>query len=218
MRRSLIAGALVAVGLAVLSPRDGPRDRLPAPVEAFESRLEAAHGTLHVVTDEIRVAPEPGLPDLPPAGFSDEVWLDLGGGGWRAHRTTRDGGLQQLADERGIHTFTRDGRSALRPAPSSDFLLRPWVEGAVVDPVRLVRGSELRVTGEETVRGQAAYVVEPDPPEGIRMYVARDDGKLLRVTQRRRRADRMRTEVQDYLVFEVRVEPPRSLADVLARL
>jgi hypothetical protein len=173
---------------------------------------------LHVVTDEVRIQPEPGLPDLPPAGFSDEIWLDLGGRGWSAHRTTRDGGLQQVADARGIRTFTRDGRSELHALRSRDYLMRPWVEGAVVDPVRLVRERPLRVTGEDSVGGQAAYVVEPVPAEGVRLYVAKEDGELLRVTQRRRRGGRMRTEVQDYLVFELRVPPPRNLADLLERL
>jgi hypothetical protein len=196
----------------------GSGDELPDAVESFERRLEASRGVLHVVTDEIRIQPEAGLPDLPPAGFSDEVWLDLGGAGWSAHRTARDGGLQQVADPRGIRTFTRDGRSELHRLPSREFLMRPWIEGAVVDPVRLVRERALRVTGERPVGGRAAYVVEPIPPEGIRLYVARDDGDLLRVTQRRRRGGRMRTEVQDYVVFELRVPPPRDLGDVLERL
>ena len=212
MKRAALALVLVVAGCG------GSGDELPDTVELFERRLETSHGVLHVVTDEIRIQAEPGAPDLPPLGFSDEVWLDLGGKGWSAHRTTRDGGLQQVADERGIRTFTRDGRSVLHRLRGRDYLMRPWIEGAVVDPVRLVRERALRVAGEDTVGGRDAYVVEPVPPEGIRLYVARDDGELLRVTQRRRRAGRMRTEVQDYLVFEVRVPPPRDLGDVLDRL
>jgi hypothetical protein len=212
MRRGWIALVLALAGCG------GSGDELPDAVQSFERRLESSRGILHVVTDEIRIQPEPGLPDLPPAGFSDEIWLDLGGRGWSAHRTMRDGGMQQVADERGIRTFTRDGRSELHPLRGRDYLMRPWVEGAVVDPVRLVRERALRVTGEDSVGGRAAYVVEPVPSEGVRLYVARDDGELLRVTQRRRRGGRMRTEVQDYLVFELRVPPPRSLGDVLERL
>ena len=212
MRRAALALVLVLAGCG------GSGDELPDAVESFERRLEASRGVLHVVTDEVRIQPEAGLPDLPPSGFSDEVWLDLGGAGWSAHRTTRDGGLQQVADPRGIRTFTRDGRSELHRLPGREFLMRPWIEGAVVDPVRIVRERALRVTGERSVGRRAAYVVEPIPPEGIRLYVARDDGDLLRVTQRRRRGGRMRTEVQDYVVFELRVPPPRDLGDVLDRL
>ena len=36
-------------------------------VRSFEERLEAPRGVLHVVTEEIRVVPEPNMPDLPPA-------------------------------------------------------------------------------------------------------------------------------------------------------
>ena len=196
----------------------GGDDELPAEVAAFEQRLEAPRGTLHVVTDELRVVPEPFMPDLPPGGWSDEVWLDLGGHGWRAHRTTRDGGLLQVADKRGVRTYTRFGYTGyegwLREDP--DYLMRPWKRSGVLDPVELVREGRLTVVGRRTVRGRVAHivVVDPDPAVNTRLYVARDDGDLLRITYNRERAGRMRMIVQDYLVFEVGLQRPRSLADL----
>jgi hypothetical protein len=215
MRRAAVALVLALAGCG------GGGDELPAAVETFERQLEAPRGVLHVVTDELRVVPEPFMPDLPPGGWSDEVWLDLGGRGWRAHRTTRDGGFLQVADERGVRTYTRFGftsyEGALREEP--DYLMRPWRTSVVVDPVRLVREGRLTVVGRRTVRGRAAHivVVDPDPALNTRLYIARDDGDLLRVTYNSERAGRMRMIVQDYVVFEVRRQPPRSLADLLGR-
>jgi hypothetical protein len=215
MRPALVATAVVLA----LAGCGGDDDELPAEVAAFEQRLEAARGMLHVVTDELRVVPEPHMPDLPPGGWSDEIWLDLGGRGWRAHRTTRDGGFLQVADERGVRTYTRFGftgyEGALREDP--DYLMRPWRTSVVVDPVRLVREGRLTVVGRRTVRGRAAHivVVEPDPAVNTRLYIARDDGDLLRITYNGERDGRMRMIVQDFLVFEVGVPRPRSLADLL---
>jgi hypothetical protein len=180
---------------------------LPDAVQSFERELEATHGVLHVVTEEIRVVPEPNMPDLPPSGWSDEVWLDLGGSGWRAKRTTRDGGFEQVADERGVRTYTRGGFVGFDSAEGEDpdFLMRPWRAGVVVDPVRLVREGRLEVVAEAEVGGRPAYlvVVDPDPSRNTRLYVAQDDGSLLRLTHRRERAGRVRMIVQDYAVFEV---------------
>jgi hypothetical protein len=199
----------------------GSGDELPGAVAALERKLEAPSGVLHVVTDELRVAHEAGRPDLPPAGWSDEVWLDLGGAGWRAHRTTRDGGFQQVADERGIRTVTRGGFVDLDRADGEDpdFLLRPWRAAAVVDPVRLVREGGLRAVGEATVHGRDAHVVavEPDPSSRTRLYVAVEGGELLRITHRRERAGAARTIIQDYLRFEVAQRRPRTLAEFLGR-
>ena len=109
--RQLALGEPEAERRVPLRQHGGSADRLPDAVDEFEQRLEAPRGVLHVVTDEIRFVDEPGMPDLPPGGWSDEVWLDLGGAGWRAHRTTRDGGFLQVADERGIEFEARgDGR------------------------------------------------------------------------------------------------------------
>jgi hypothetical protein len=217
MRPALVATALL-LALAGCGGRD---DELPGAVASFERRLEAPRGTLHVVTDELRVVPEPRLPDLPPGGWSDEIWLDLGGAGWRAHRTTRDGGFEQIADARGVRTFTPFGFVGLDAADGEDrdFLMRPWRAGIIVDPVRLVREGELTVVGRSTVRGREAYivVVDPDPSVNTRLYVARDDGDLLRLTHRRERAGLMRTVVQDYLLFEIEVWRPRNLAELLRR-
>ena len=199
----------------------GSGDELPGAVESFERRLEASRGALHVVTDEVRFVHEDGLPDLPPFGWSDEVWLDLGGGGWRAHRTARDGGFQQVADARGVSTFMRGGFVGLEAADGEhpDFLMRPWRASMVVDPVRLVREGRLRVAAETRLRGREAYIVlvEPDPSTGTRLYVAADDGDLLRITHRRERAGRVRTLIQDYLVYEAGVQPPRSFAELVRR-
>ena len=217
MRPALVATAVVLA----LAGCGGDDDELPAEVAAFEQRLEAARGMLHVVTDELRVVPGPHMPDLPPGGWSDEIWLDLGGAGWRAQRTTRDGGFEQIADERGVRTFTRFGFVGLDPADGEDpdFLMRPWRSGIVVDPVRLVREGELTVVGRATVRGREAYIVivDPDPSVNTRLYVARDDGDLLRIAHRRERAGLMRTVVQDYLVFEIVRWRPRNLAELLRR-
>jgi hypothetical protein len=216
MRRAavLLAGALALTGC-------GSGADLPGAVEAFERRLEAPRGVLHVVTDEVRVVSEPGLPDLPPGGWSDEVWLDLGGAGWRAHRTTRDGGFLQVADERGVRTYTRFGFTGYDGAKREDpdFLLRPWRAHVVIDPVSVVRDGSLHVVGRATVRGRPAHlvVVDPDPSVNTRLYIARDDGDLLRITHRRERAGRLRTVVQDYLLFEVGRQPPRNLAELLDR-
>jgi hypothetical protein len=215
MRPAVVAAALL-LALAGCGGRD---DELPAQVAAFEHRLEAPRGMLHVVTDELRVVPEPRMPDVPPGGWSDEVWLDLGGGGWRAHRTTRDGGFLQVADQRGVRTYTRFGftgyEGALREAP--DYLMRPWRTSVVVDPVRLVREGRLTVVGRRTVRGRAAHivVVDPDPARNTRLYVARDDGDLLRISYNAERDGRMRMIVQDYLLYEVGLRRPRSLGDLL---
>jgi hypothetical protein len=217
MRRAVVALAAVLA----LTGCAGSGDDLPAAVEAFERRLEAPRGVLHVVTDELRVVPEPRAPDLPPGGWSDEVWLDLGGGGWRAHRTTRDGGFLQVADERGVRTYTRFGFTGYDAAEGEDpdFLMRPWRAGVVVDPVRLVREGRLTVVGRATVRGRAAHlvVVDPDPSLTTRLYVARDDGDLLRIIHRAERAGRMRLIVQDYLLWEVGGQRPRNLDELLRR-
>jgi hypothetical protein len=216
MRPAFVAAA---VTLALAGCGGGRDDELPAAVGSFERRLEAPRGVLHVVTDELRVVPEPRMPDLPPGGWSDEVWLDLGGAGWRAHRTTRDGGFEQVADERGVRTYARGGFLGIHEGRHPDFLMQPWRASVVLDPVRLVREGELTVVARATVRGRDAYivVVDPDPSVNTRLYVARDDGDLLRITHRRERAGRMRTVVQGYLLFEVTVRRPRSLADLLAR-
>ena len=60
----------LAVLLALTGCGGGVDDELPASVAAFEHRLEAPRGVLHVVTDEVRVLPEPLAPDLPPGGWS----------------------------------------------------------------------------------------------------------------------------------------------------
>lgn len=215
MRRTLVATAL-ALAVAGCGGRD---DELPAAVAALERQLEAPRGVLHVVTDELRVVSEPRMPDLPPGGWSDEVWLDLGGHGWRAQRTTRDGGFEQVADERGVRTFARGGYVGMHGGDDADFLMRPWRAASVIDPVRVVREGELTVVGRATVRDRPAYivVVAPDPALNTRLYVARDDGDLLRITHRRERAGRLRTIVQDYVLFEVIVRRPRSVADFLAQ-
>jgi hypothetical protein len=213
--------AAVALALAVAGCGGGSGEDLPRAVRTFERSLEAPRGVLHVVTEEIRVVPEPNMPDVPPSGWSDEVWLDLGGSGWRAQRTTRDGGFEQVADERGVRTFTRGGFVDLDAAEGEqpDFLMRPWRAGIVVDPVRLVREGRLEVVGEAEVGGRPAYlvVVDPDPSLSTRLYVAQDDGALLRITHRRERAGRMRMVVQDYAVFEVGRQRPRNLAELVGR-
>ena len=197
---------LAAAMLLLIAGCGGSGDDLPDAVQSFERQLESRRGVLHVVTEEIRVVPEPNMPDLPPSGWSDEVWLALGGSGWRAQRTTRDGGFEQVADERGIRTYTRGGFVGLDSAEGEDpdFLMRPWRAGVVVDPVRLVREGRLHVVSEAEVDGRAAYlvVVDPDPSRNTRLYVAQDDGSLLRLTHRRERAGRVRMIVQDYAVFE----------------
>jgi len=202
MRRACLALALLLAGCG------GSADELPDAVQSFERRLESRYGVLHVVTDNLRVVHEDGLPDLPPGGWSDEVWLDLGGDGWRAHRTTGDGGFRQIADEAGVRTYTRGGFAGLDTAKeeSPDFLMRPWRTGVVVDPVRLVRDGRLTLVGEATVRGRPAHLVtvDPDPSFNTRLYIARDDGDLLRLTHRRERGGMLRTVAQEYLHFEIR--------------
>ena len=111
-----------------------------------------------------------------------------------------------------MRTFTRWGFTGHNPADRAraDFLMRPWRAAVVVDPVGLVREGRLTAVGRATIRGRAAHiaVVEPDPSLNTRLYIARDDGDLLRILHRRVRAGRMRTIVQDYLVFEVRGQRP----------
>ena len=209
----------VAVVLLVLLAGCGGGEELPEAVESFEDGLEAQRGVLHVVTEEIRVVSEPNMPDLPPAGWSDEVWLDLGGSGWRAHRTTGDGGFEQIADARGVRTYARGGLvdhdEADGEAP--DFLMRPWRAGVVLDPVRLVREGRLEVVSKAEVDDRPAYlvVVDPDPSQNTRLYIAQDDGALLRLTHRRERAGRLRMVVQDYAVFEVERRGPPNLAELV---
>ena len=196
-----LAGAALLLVLAGCGGSD-----LPNAVQSFERDLEATHGTLHVVTEEIRVVPEPNMPNLPPAGWSDEVWLDLGGSGWRARRTIRDGGFEQVADETGVRTYTSGGFVNFDSAEGEDpeFLMRPWRAGVVLDPVKLVREGRLDVVSEAEVGGRPAYlvVVEPDPSLSTRLYIAQDDGSLLRLTHRTERRGRLRMVVQDYAVFE----------------
>lgn len=215
MRRAALALVLV---LVLTGCGGAAGDGLPSAVQAFERRLESSRGVLHVVTDELRVVSERHAPDLPPAGWSDEVWLDLGGRGWRAHRTSRDGGVMQVADERGIRTYTRFGFTGYdRDDPG--YLMRPWRASEVIDPVRLVREGRLSLVGGARVRDRPAYlvVVEPDPALSTRLYIARDDGDLLRVTHRAERSGRLRMIVQDYLLFEVGGQGPRNLDELLAR-
>jgi hypothetical protein len=192
---------------------------LPGAVESFERDLEATRGTLHVVTEEIRVVPEPNMPSLPPSGWSDEVWLDLGGSGWRAHRTTGDGGFEQVADEHGIRTYSRGGLVDVDTADGEhpDYLMRPWRAGVVVDPVQLVRDGRLDLVAEAEVGGEPAYlvVVDPDPSSNTRLYIAQDDGALLRLTHRRERRGRVRMVVQDYAVFEIGERRLRNLAELI---
>jgi hypothetical protein len=201
MRRAAVVLVLLLAGCG------GDGGELPEPVRSFEEQLGEQRGVLHVVTEQIRVVSEPNMPDLPPAGWSDEVWLDLGGSGWRAHRTTGDGGFEQIADAGGIRTYARGGLvdhdAADGEAP--DFLMRPWRAGIVLDPVQLVRKGRLEVVSEAEVEGRPAYlvVVDPDPSQNTRLYVAKDDGSLLRLTHRRERRGRVRMVVQDYAVFEV---------------
>jgi hypothetical protein len=212
MRRLAVAVLVVLAGC-------GGGDELPESVRTFEQRLEAPRGVLHVVTEEIRVVPEPNMPDLPLGGWSDEVWLDLAGSGWRAHRTTRDGGFEQVADEQGVRTYARGGLVGRDAAAGEDpdFLMRPWRAGVVVDPVRLVREGRLEVVSEAEVDGRPAYlaVVDPDPSQNTRLYIAQDDGTLLRLTHRRERRGRLRMVVQDYVVFEVDRGGPPNLARLI---
>jgi hypothetical protein len=212
VRRAGVAVLLLLAGC-------GGGEDLPEAVQAFERQLETPRGVLHVVTDEIRFVSEERAPDLPPGGWSDEIWLDLGGGGWRAHRTTRDGGFEQIADARGVRTYTRGGFVGVDEADGDppDYIMRPWRAGIVVDPVRLVRQGRLHLVGEATVSGRPAHLVtvDPDPSFNTRLYVARDDGDLLRVTHRRERAGRLRTIVQDYLVFEIERRGPPNLAELI---
>jgi hypothetical protein len=172
-----------------------------------------------VVTDQVRVVSENRMPDLPPGGWSDEIWLDLGGAGWRAHRTTGDGGFEQVADARGVRTYTSAGFTGLDSAEGEEpgFLLKPWRAGVVVDPVRLVREGRLTLVGRATVRGRPAHIVtvDPDPSINTRLYVARDDGDLLRLMHRRERRGRLRTVVQDYVVFEVTAQRELNLAALI---
>ena len=95
--------------------------------------------------------------------------------------------------------------------------MRPWRAGIVVDPVRLVREGRLQVVGTGTVRGRPAHLVTVDPGPSLNtlVYVAPDDGDLLRVRHRRERAGRLRTIVQDYLVFEVERRGPPNLAELI---
>jgi len=214
-------GAAVIALAAALAGCGGSGDALPRAVQTFEQQLEAPRGVLHVVTEELRVVPEPYTPDLPALGWTDEVWLDLRGSGWRAHRTTGDGGFLQVADERGVRTFTRGGLVDLDSAEGEppDFLMRPWRAGIVVDPVSLVREGRLRMVGEAEVEGRAAYLVmvDPDPSLHTRLFVAQDDGELLRITHRTERRGRLRMVVQDYAVFEVATRRPRTLAELIGR-
>jgi hypothetical protein len=214
-------GAAVVALAAALAGCGGSGDALPRAVQTFERQLEAPRGVLHVVTEELRVVPEPYTPDLPPLGWIDEVSLDLGGSGWRAHRTTGDGGFLQVADERGVRTYTRAGLVDLDSAEGEppDFLMRPWRAGIVVDPVSLVREGRLRMVGEAEVEGRAAYLVmvDPDPSLQTRLFVAQDDGELLRITHRTERRGRLRMVVQDYAVFEVAAPRPRTLAELIGR-
>jgi hypothetical protein len=208
-----------AVVLVLLLGGCGGGDDLPEAVKSFEQQLESDRGVLHVVTEEIRVVSEPNMPDLPPAGWSDEVWLDLGGSGWRAQRTTRDGGFEQVADVRGTRTYARGGFVVNDPpdGEAPDFLMRPWRAGVVLDPVSLVREGRLEVVAEAQVEGRPAYlvVVDPDPSQNTRLYVAQDNGALLRLTHRRERAGRVRMVVQDYAIFEVEHRGLPNLAKLI---
>ena len=96
--------------------------------------------------------------------------------------------------------------------------MRPWRAGVVVDPVRLVREGRLEVVSEAEVDGRPAHlvVVDPDPSQNTRLYIAQDDGTLLRLTHRRERRGRLRMVVQDYVVFEVGGRRPQlNLARLL---
>ena len=125
-----------------------------------------------------------------------------------------------MADERGVRTYARGGLVGTDAAEGEDphFLMRPWRAGVVVDPVRVVREGRLEVVSEAEVDGRPAYlvVVDPDPSQNTRLYIAQDDGTLLRLTHRRERRGRLRMVVQDYAVFEVGGRRPQlNLARLL---
>ena len=89
-RRVAVVGLLAVALGALLAPVEG---------------RAADRGVVHVVAAPERVLPAPGLPDLAPAGFSDEVWFRLDGRGWTVRRTSREGYVDQVASPRGIATF-----------------------------------------------------------------------------------------------------------------
>jgi hypothetical protein len=110
-----------------------------------------------------------------------------------------------------------------------DYLRNPWVGNVIVDPMDLVRSGQLEVVGEETINGRPAYVVvvrrnepkvAPDTGDGIsdfRLYIAKDDGDLLRVQYRTHAGATekdfpIRTFVRDYPVYEVLAPTPENLA------
>jgi hypothetical protein len=230
----------IAVAFAVL-PNSGDTG-LPRPVAAFANQLDERKGVLHLRTAPERPLPEPGLPDLPDMGFADEVWLDLGGSGWRSVRTIYRGPdkgdtNENYADERGVHAVRHSEHSVVPPERlKSDYLRDPWANGVIAEPLELVRNGQLEVVGDETINGTPAYVVvvkRNDPkvvPEtgddlsNVRIYIAKDDGALLRVQFRWRmgiwdprkpddqQSYSMRTVVRDYPVYEILAPTPENLA------
>lgn len=244
------AGALavgIAVAFAVLPGSE--RTGLPRPVAAFAQQLDERRGVLHLRMSGDRALPEPGLPDLPDPGIEDEIWLDLGGTGWRHVRTittgsVKGGTVEQYADERGVHLVPhgdlpecagdrpRRGSACFVPTQSpedawQDYLHKP-VSGVIAEPSELVRSGQLEIVGEETINGRPAYVVavkrnrpaivpDTDDPRNARIYIAKDDGDLLRVRFRMRAGitedeTPMRTFVRDYPLYEILPSTPENLA------
>jgi hypothetical protein len=189
---ALAATGLVAVALALL-PADR-QHRLPGPVEALAAKLAVPGGILHTVSDS-------GL-------FRTERWQALDGHASR--ELTRLGGgyaLETVEDRHGTAVYSQRDDRLTRYARTDD---GPRDGGAdcwtclVLAFDEHVRDGTLRRSGEATIQGRAAIVVTVEPQltddEPARLYVAADDGTLLRIEMDTARARPIR---QDFVGFEV---------------
>jgi len=185
---ALAGAALIAIALALLPADRG--HRLPGPVEALAAKLAKPGGILHTVSDS-------GMLQI-------ERWEALDRSASR--EVTRLGGgspLEMVEDGDAIVVYSGRDNRLTRYGPADHPPARCW-SCLVVTFGEQVRDGTIRRSGEATVRGRRAIVVEiePQPAHGdpARLYVAEDDGALLRIEMDGGRRGTLR---QDFVAFEV---------------
>ncbi|MDW5597482.1 hypothetical protein VSS74_24245 [Conexibacter stalactiti] len=148
------------------SPARGRPPRTPAPrrtrLRSLRPALALAVGAAAALT--LLVA---GLP---------------GGGGQGLPGAVAAFAAQLRADDGVLHVVL--GPVRLQPEPGTSPEPPLWSEGLLVDALAAVRERRLRVVGETTLRGRPVWLVTTDSPLRLRYWIDRDNGALLRITNR----------------------------------
>jgi hypothetical protein len=204
-RLGLVAAiaSAIAVATALLPGRDHDSSlgAIPLPVQAFADELSGP-GILHVVTE--RAVPTGFGPEVRLAPTRTEGWYALDGSAWRTRRAwTRHDYVEQVFDGRRLRDFS-SACGLLRPGLSSPAArISPLPATPLPTPVdidlhppapapgellleldrELVRGG-VRVLGQTTVGGEAAYEVAYGPGLGRldwHLFVSADRAALLQI-------------------------------------